>query len=233
MENDYLQHIALSSLYSEFSNELVFKGGTALQKVYGLNRLSRDLDFNLLNVQDPDPALRRMARKASAYYECDLGPPARIKHGVGYKLRIKGPSYTGAEHVLPLTFNLLEKVELEPSFKTINPGPVYKDPDMRVYSVFVMKEEEILAEKVRAVLTRKTLEPRDVYDIWFLLNKGIGFDMNMAKRKVESDSAVFSIGEFKKKIVELSEKEWHGDLSPLIHTLPDYKDVRARILSGL
>jgi predicted nucleotidyltransferase component of viral defense system len=44
-ERDYVQHLILWLLYSR-SQELVFKGGTALRLVYGGNRYSEDLDFN-------------------------------------------------------------------------------------------------------------------------------------------------------------------------------------------
>jgi predicted nucleotidyltransferase component of viral defense system len=46
VEKDYLQHLVLLFLYSRIKNEPVFKGGTALQKVFGLNRFSIDLDFS-------------------------------------------------------------------------------------------------------------------------------------------------------------------------------------------
>ena len=45
VESDYLQHILLLLLSRRAGNWLVFKGGTALQKAYGLNRFSDDLDF--------------------------------------------------------------------------------------------------------------------------------------------------------------------------------------------
>ena len=44
-QRDYLQHLILWLLYAR-SQELVFKGGTALRLVYGGNRYSEDLDFN-------------------------------------------------------------------------------------------------------------------------------------------------------------------------------------------
>ena len=44
-EKDYLQHIILSRIYSRINSQLVFKGGTSLQKCMGLNRFSEDLDF--------------------------------------------------------------------------------------------------------------------------------------------------------------------------------------------
>src|SRR3989337_4605846 len=49
IERDYLQHIVLLFLYRHAGNWLVFKGGTALQKAYGLNRFSEDLDFTSIN----------------------------------------------------------------------------------------------------------------------------------------------------------------------------------------
>lgn len=45
VEKDYLQHLFLFYLYSEVSTEFVFKGGTSLQKCFGLDRFSEDLDF--------------------------------------------------------------------------------------------------------------------------------------------------------------------------------------------
>ena len=44
-ERDYLQHLLLWLLYSR-SQDLIYKGGTALRMVYGGNRYSEDLDFN-------------------------------------------------------------------------------------------------------------------------------------------------------------------------------------------
>lgn len=44
-EKDYVQHVFLAALYSVSATEFVFKGGTALQKAYGLDRFSEDLDF--------------------------------------------------------------------------------------------------------------------------------------------------------------------------------------------
>jgi predicted nucleotidyltransferase component of viral defense system len=44
-ERDYIQHLLLFLLYRR-SQELVFKGGTALRMVYKGNRYSEDLDFN-------------------------------------------------------------------------------------------------------------------------------------------------------------------------------------------
>src|SRR3989344_3200217 len=48
-EKDYFQNILLFILYQEYGNDIIFKGGTALKKCYGLNRFSEDLDFTCQN----------------------------------------------------------------------------------------------------------------------------------------------------------------------------------------
>lgn len=46
-EKDYLLRLLLYNYYKKFK-DVVFKGGTCLKYLYGLNRFSEDLDFNLL-----------------------------------------------------------------------------------------------------------------------------------------------------------------------------------------
>lgn len=224
IENDYLQHVALMHLFDEFSNDLVFKGGTALQKIYGLNRLSRDMDFNLFGA-DPKETLEAVAKKISYYYKTSCKGPIPTKHGEGFSLLIEGPSYkeTG-RHVLPVTFNQQEKIEMAPIFKTINPMVYYEDPDLRVYSLLAMDEIEILAEKIRAAVTRKDTEPRDFYDIWFMLNAGIKVNSKMVSRKVEFDHGRFSNAIFRRKLRSIK-KDWEKALAPLVKPLPGYKEI--------
>ena len=46
IEKDYLLEMVLF-LIKEHGKDLIFKGGTALYKLYSLNRFSEDLDFTL------------------------------------------------------------------------------------------------------------------------------------------------------------------------------------------
>lgn len=50
LELDYYQHFVLSKIYEGF-NTIYFKGGTCLQKCYGIKRFSEDLDFNFFDLQ--------------------------------------------------------------------------------------------------------------------------------------------------------------------------------------
>jgi predicted nucleotidyltransferase component of viral defense system len=48
-ELDYYQHLIPGKVYEKY-NTLYFKGGTALQKCYGIKRFSEDLDFNYTGI---------------------------------------------------------------------------------------------------------------------------------------------------------------------------------------
>jgi hypothetical protein len=232
VENDYLQNVALVGIYTAFGAGLVFKGGTALQKVYGLGRLSRDLDFNLTGASRDDTP--RAVDLIGDYYPARVAKKAKVKHGIGYVIAIKGPSYsqTGEEHKLPLTLNTEEPLSLKPVFKTINPGILYRDPDLRPYSVLVMDIKEILAEKVRALVTRKEPEPRDLYDIRFILENGVPMEKGILDEKMGFAHAVFSKAAMRRRIAEI-EPEWDRDLGSLVDRLPDYKETAKYVVGKM
>lgn len=55
IEKDFVLTLVLREIYnSQFKNTLVFKGGTALHKLYLHKRLSVDLDFTALDEFDID-----------------------------------------------------------------------------------------------------------------------------------------------------------------------------------
>ena len=52
---EYLQDIVISIIYNDNRfNNLIFYGGTCLRKIYNINRLSQDLDFESLEDIDLD-----------------------------------------------------------------------------------------------------------------------------------------------------------------------------------
>lgn len=71
-----------------------------------------------------------------------------------------------------------ENVILEPRIETI--GRFLKE--IPAFDVVVMREEEILAEKVRAIMTRT--RARDVYDTSFLLDRNTKIDMKLIEAKL-------------------------------------------------
>ena len=53
-EKDYLLDLLLFLISRNTKDELVFKGGTCLSKIYGLDRFSEDLDFTIVKEKELD-----------------------------------------------------------------------------------------------------------------------------------------------------------------------------------
>lgn len=228
-EKDYLQEALLFVIYDKIINkELVFKGGTCLYKIHKLNRFSEDLDFTLHKKLD----IEKLAAKLEYNLEL-LGIKSRIKEIKKYKneinvrLVLRGPLYKGRpeeECFIPLNISRREKVFLEPKRETII--SLYRD--IPNFTILAMDEREILAEKVRAALTRE--KPRDVYDMWFsLVQKGLLFDLNLINGKLKLYNLKFDHKSF---IAAIERKRglWQLDLKNLIiGSLPDFDKVKKEV----
>ncbi len=231
-EKDYLLELLLFILAGEAGKKMVFKGGTALYKLQSLNRFSEDLDFTLDSAKlDVGSFFQKIMRKLKS-----VGVDGRIKEIEDYvnqknvKLELKGPLFDGNVKnisVLSVNISAKEKPLYEPEQRKIFP----QYADIPAFDVFVMPLDELFAEKVRALLTRD--KARDMYDAWFLLNKGAKLNARDVNKKLKKHSMSFSKEDF---IVKLDEKEksWKPDLSGLvIGTLPDFKSVKKSILEKL
>jgi len=230
-EKDYLQELILFSIYSNAGKELVFKGGTALYKIYKLNRFSEDLDFTLTKKLDIEKVSNKIASDLML-----LNIVARIKeikeyrNEINVRLLLKGPLYKGSKErqcFIPLNISKREQT-LEPEKKTI----VSMFREIPSFEIFIMKEEEILAEKIRAIFTRQ--KPRDIYDLWFLLTmKNINVDIELINEKLSIYSLKFNFKEFESKI-EKMKGLWQIDLKNLIiGELPDFDKVKKELIENL
>lgn len=218
IEKDYLQHLFLIFLSENKETDLIFKGGTALNKAYGLNRFSIDLDFTDTGNGAISPAMEKIARNIN-----DFGYPTELKElktiGKTYVLKIKGPLYENSPvsvSSLRIEISQRENVLLNPNLKEI--VPVYQD--LRPYLIKVMTESEILAEKVRAIMTRN--KPRDVFDLHFLIKKGVKFDTPFINKKLGYYKEEYSREKF---IAKLKEKKalWEKEMKKYVTRLPDFQ----------
>jgi len=217
-EKDYYQNIILFALYGKFTDELVFKGGTALFKCYGLNRFSEDLDFTLAQEKDvigvvtkglDDFGIKHLAKNV-----IDSSTSKK------YKIKIEGPLYKGMERTLcsvTVDVSLREKVLFEPNI--IATG--HHMDVIPVFDVYVMKEEEVFAEKVRAIIMRESA--RDLYDLAFLSKKGVKVEMSTIAKKLELNSLKFDKGEFLKKCKAL-DSNWDNELRSFVKHVPAFKE---------
>jgi predicted nucleotidyltransferase component of viral defense system len=88
--------------------------------------------------------------------------------------------------------------------------------DVRPFVVTVLAPEHLMAEKIRAMLVRG--KPRDLYDIWLLLEQGFPLDDALIERKLalyglswDRDALVVSLDQVR--------TDWERDLR---HLLPQY-----------
>ncbi len=226
IERDYLQHLTLMLLYKIADRHLIFKGGTALQKVHGLQRFSEDLDFTLCEEFEIPKIMEKLCKDLKITgYDSSFEIKKDMKVGKTIRLKIKGPLYNGHENsvfYLILEISFRENVLLDSQTKEIK--PVYKD--ITPYLVKVMDLREVFAEKVRAIMTREAA--RDVFDLNFLLDQNIKPDFELIKEKLKYYEEKFDKKKFEQSL-ENKEKLWKKDLTPLMLNVPDFKQVKIRI----
>ena len=219
---DFYQNLLLFILYQEYGKELVFKGGTALAKCYGLNRFSEDLDFTITKELQIEKSLREGLKRYNLNFE--------IQNKEEFKILIQGPLYSGIRQSLcsiRLDLSTREKIQMETkkvSIKTFT-------PQIPNFDVIVMDIEEIFAEKVRALLTRT--QARDLYDLYMI--KEHLCDKKLIETKLALYGRKYLFREVKEAIDNL-EKIWDKELRQLIIDVPDFKLVKktiAGILGGI
>ncbi len=220
-EKDYFQTVVLFILSQEYGKELIFKGGTALSKCYGLDRFSEDLDFNCEKEFNPKKLEKGLER-----FDLDFKlKETKYKNSLKVTIWIKGPLYIGTKNSfckIELDISLREKALERPEIKSL--GKFLEE--IPVFDVFVMKEQEILAEKIRTIFTRN--KARDVYDVLFLIEKGIEMKKEMIKEKI----SFYSLEWDKKKFLYLlkNKKEiWESELIPLVYRVPNFQKTIKKI----
>ena len=178
----YLQDVLLRTISIETTDELVFKEGTALLKCYQLDRFSEDLDFSARNSIDIQGLVEAIERDLNRY-----GMPAdqvdidRTERSISIRFAIQGPLYAETDRsrcYLRLQVNTHSSVD---SFELTRYTPPFRD--VPTFDLVVLGEAEILAEKVRALLTRQ--QPRDLYDIYHLINRSITPDPTLIQHKLD------------------------------------------------
>jgi len=214
LELDYIQTILLKGMFR--SDDLVFKGGTCLRKVYGLNRFSEDLDFS---TEMGETEVLNSINKGLDMLD-RTGINARLwgwkvqKTAFLGKVSYQGPLFTGSkrsEGSISLDFS---KFPLKGASEWRAIMTEY--PDTGTFFVQCMGLEEILAEKYRALVQRG--KPRDLFDIWFIRKKGIEPSLEKVNEKMEEtgDDRITSL---KDTLSIIQQKEWVRDLGPLLDQL--------------
>jgi predicted nucleotidyltransferase component of viral defense system len=180
LERDYCMAWFLVGLSrSALRDVLAFKGGTALKRCYfGDYRFSEDLDFTLTTEASLETILAGL-EEISTDIQQESGILIRYSHADRKSHQNSHTFYLAYDGPLPSMSTKEVKVDITISERLVRPlqnRPVLKgykeyedlpeDATVQVYSL-----EEILSEKVAALTDRARNEPRDLYDIWYLIEQ--------------------------------------------------------------
>ena len=208
---EYLQLLFLNKLYSyKKSENIFFKGGTALHLIYQAPRFSEDLDFTV-----------ELREKEFLSFILTVFEDIKKEESLQFKEKktIAGKRFLLAASTedLPykifinLDFSFREKV-LEPQKDIIK---VEDYPLLFTNYVVHLSKEEIFAEKIRAIMTRK--KGRDLYDLWYLANLGVSFKELLVREKLKYYKLEnTNISQIIKRVDSFTEKEFVTDVQPFV-----------------
>ena len=195
-------------------NDLVFGGGTMLRLCYGLNRFSVDLDFWIIKDIDTDKLFNDLRDYLSGFYE--LTDSANKFYTLLFELRSND-------------YPRRLKIEIRKEKKIIKSGQAIaysKYTNMQVF-LKTITIEEMMKAKIAAFLERK--EIRDVFDMEFLLKKGISLDASdKILKKVLKGIDYFNKKDYTVKLGALLEEEQRK-----YYTNENFKILKAAIKENL
>lgn len=141
-----------------------FKGGTSAFIFYNLPRLSVDLDFDLLDETKKSEVFTSLA-----------------------KILPKFGSVTDATDKRFTIFFLLNYQKGERNIKIeISKRKTISEFEVKHYlgiPILTMKQKDITANKLSALIGRKKLASRDLFDLWFFLNNDWRINESIVKEK--------------------------------------------------
>ena len=257
IDKDWVLGHFIAAIFNEpeLKETLIFKGGTCLKKCWFEEyRFSEDLDFTSKS-QDfkltPDH-LKFITKHIEDHTEVkthivSLKPLLFKDKLTGYEAIIK---FWGADHpknVMPTTPDRWQtkiKIEIilyeEMIFDVTNRNVShpYSDKLALENPIPCYKIEEVLSEKIRALIQRSYTAPRDYYDIWYLsnnfpdLNWSVIVDAFYKKMKFKNIEFTGIDQLINPKSDKALKGAWKNSLGHQIQPdkLPEYEIVRENLL---
>lgn len=170
---EYFQHAFLAELYKlPKAEKMLFKGGTALRIVYGSPRFSEDLDFSLFKT--PQHEIKSFVESLFVKVLAEI-ERVGIKVEIGEKSDVTSGGYFGIA-----TFKVFDyqPVGVEINISGRNGRGLKAEVDsvasdfVPTYSVIHLPQNELVEEKIFGAL-RERKKPRDFYDLYFIMRKGM------------------------------------------------------------
>lgn len=204
---EYLQNLLLSYLYQHpRSNQLAFKGGTALRLLFGSPRFSEDLDFNCgltgYHVKTILDETHQLIKKEAIPY---ISLENKTTSG-GY-FAIDRFELHGQQINIEWNLSLRKPVLTEPLMVIT--------PLIPHYQCMVLPLQALVQEKMEALLRRK--KPRDFFDLYFFLRSRRGLESILPlKKMLLQEVRMLESGAIKRELKHLLP----GNLHSLLKNFP-------------
>jgi uncharacterized protein len=244
IERDYCLAWLLTGLAGHPLREvLAFKGGTALRRCYFADyRFSEDLDFTLIRQIDMIGVRSGLDEIFAAIHnacglEMAFDREDRDSHQNSYTfyLRYQGPLPAANDVKVDITkneklvFPLMDRPILK-SYEAFDDLP--EGPAVRTYVL-----PEIAIEKIAALSDRARNEPRDLYDLWYLINHA---DLRLADLTAELEAKLKFRNRTSAEVADSIEGKrdrlarlWAVRLANQMAELPPFEGVFRSVLRSL
>jgi len=187
---EYFQHIFLSEIYKlPEAENLLFKGGTALRVVYGSPRFSEDLDFSIFKVMEH--TVKKFAEDLFIRVLSEIERMG-IMVEIGQKSGATSGGYFG---VATFKMSDYQPIGVEINISARNGREVKGEADsiandfVPTYTLIHLSQEELVDEKIFGAL-RERKKPRDFYDLYFIMRKGmLSIEQKKRLRELKDDIA--------------------------------------------
>ena len=188
-------------------NGIYFKGGTAINKIFlNHSRLSEDIDFTLtIKEKEVQKEISEIIEKSGFFTGITEG-----KNVDGFlRMIVKYNSELGKGEIF-IDLNKRAALLKKPEEHKINH---FYSPFIPEFSIKTLAKEEMIAEKLKAAVTRN--KPRDHYDVYMIIKNNLPINISLAEEKCKGSGEEFSIIRMFNKANKLKFR-WDRDMAPLI-----------------
>lgn len=257
IDKDWMLGHFIAAIFNEpeLKETLIFKGGTCLKKCWFEEyRFSEDLDFTSKSQQleltqqhlkfitkyvedNTEVKTHIVSLKPLKFQDKLTGYEAIIKFwGADHPRNIMPPTPDRWQTKIKIEIILYEEMIFDVSQQKVTHP--YSDTLKLETTIPCYKIEEVLAEKIRALIQRSYTAPRDYYDIWYLSNNFPDLDwksiVDAFHKKMRFKNLEFTGIEqlINPKSDKALKGAWKNSLGHQIQPdkLPDYESVRANLL---
>jgi len=233
IEKDYVLGWILRGI-SENSfliDKLIFKGGTAIRKIYVKDyRLSEDLDFTYKDESMKESEVKRQFELMSEWVREESRIELRMTNenvnsfgNYTFYLEYTGP-LGGTKNSVKVDISVKEMLCNKPEEMEINEeySDLYEPFKIQSYTI-----NEIISEKMRSLMQRTA--PRDLYDLWYLFEQeGYDiteyiFDFNKKAEFKDLNPLDFVTTVEGKK--ETYKRSWESQLENQMNDVPEFEDM--------